>query len=122
MAFYEEMAATALVMITEYGQPVTLRDVAPGGYDPETSTTLPPQTSEQVVQGILVEYTGREFEASSLILTGDKKLKIAAKGLAWIPALGSVAIIQGQEWKIVPPVKEINPAGTPIMYELQVRR
>lgn len=120
--FYDKMAKMALGMITEFGQPVTLRNITPGNYDPETSSTLPSQVTEQVAQGVLVEFTGREFEASSLIQTGDKKLKIAAQGLAWLPSLGSKAVIQGVEWLIIPPVKEINPAGTPILYELQVRR
>ena len=47
---------------------------------------------------------------------------IPAQGLAWVPGLGSKVVIQGFEWAIVPPIKEINPAGTPILYELQVRR
>lgn len=120
--FYDEMATMALQMITEYGQPVTLRNLQRGEYNPDASAPAPPVAVEQDVQGLLLEYTGREFEASSLILTGDKKLKIPAQGLAWVPALGSKAVIQGVEWSIVPPVKEINPAGTPILYELQVRR
>lgn len=122
MAFYDEMAAMALQMITEYGQTVKLRNLQRGEYDPEASAPAPPAIVEQEVQGLLLEYSGREFEASSLILTGDKKLKIPAQGLAWVPALGSKAVIQGAEWSIVPPVKEINPAGTPILYELQVRK
>ena len=122
MAFYDDMASMALNMITEYGQPVTLRNLQRGEYDPDASAPAPQVAVEQDVQGLLMEYTGREFEASSLILTGDKKLKIPAKGLAWVPALGSKALIQGVEWSIVPPVKEVNPAGTPILYELQVRR
>ncbi len=120
--FYDEMAAMALQMITEYGQPVTLRNLQRGEYDPEASAPAPPIVVEQEAQGLLLEYTGREFEASSLILTGDKKLKIPAQGLAWVPGLGSKVLIQGVEWAIVPPIKEINPAGTPILYELQVRR
>lgn len=120
--FYDEMATMALQMITEYGQIVTLRNLRRGEYDTEASAPAPPSIVEQEVQGLLLEYTGREFEASSLILTGDKKLKIPAQGLAWVPGLGSKVVIQGVEWAIVPPIKEINPAGTPILYELQVRR
>ncbi|MDQ7987069.1 hypothetical protein QYS36_19185 [Pseudomonas sp. G34] len=122
MSFYHQMAAMALDMITEYGQLVTLRNLQQGEYDPEASAPAPPVAVEHDVQGLLLEYSGREFEASSLILTGDKKLKIPAQGLAWVPSLGSKAVIQGVEWTIVPPVKEVNPAGTPILYELQVRR
>ncbi|MGE7957015.1 hypothetical protein ACQKQA_10525 [Pseudomonas sp. NPDC089530] len=121
MAFYNEMAVMALEMITEFGQPVLVRDIKPGEYDPGTGTAGPDTVTEQAAQGILLDFTGLEFQANSLIKQGDKKLKIAAQGLAWVPDLLNKVIIQGQIWSIVPPLNEINPAGTPILYELQVR-
>ncbi|WP_085747304.1 hypothetical protein [Pseudomonas sp. R45(2017)] len=121
MAFYDEMAVMALEMITEFGQPVTIRATAVGEYDPETGSAPPDSTKEQTVQGILLDFTGQEFQNNSLIKQGDKKLKIAAQGLEWVPDLLNIVIIQGRTWSIVPPLKEVNPAGTPILYELQVR-
>ncbi|MNN73486.1 hypothetical protein D3C81_1896060 [compost metagenome] len=100
---------------------MTLRTVTPGGYDPETGETSPETITEQVGRGILADYTGLEFQANSLIKQGDKKLKLAAKGLASAPSLLSKVIADGNTWSIVPPLKEINPAGTPLLYELQVR-
>lgn len=119
--FYEEMAATALELITEFGQPVTLRDIVKGAYNPGDGSHTPDTVTERTAQGILADYTGREFQANSLIQQGDKKLKIAAAGLASPPSLQSKVVIQGKTWSIVPPLKEINPAGTPLLYELQVR-
>jgi hypothetical protein len=121
MAFYDEMAVMALEMITEFGQPVIIRAITAGEYDPETGTAGPGTVVEQTAQGILLEFTGQEFQNNSLIKQGDKKLKIAAQGLAWVPDLLNKVIVQGRTWSIVPPLKEINPAGTPILYELQVR-
>lgn len=121
MAFYDEMAVMALEMIREFGQPVTIRDIKPGEYDPDTDSAGPDTVIEQTAQGILLDFTGLEFQSNSLIKQGDKKLKIAAQGLEWAPDLLNKVIIQGRTWSIVPPLKEINPAGTPIMYELQVR-
>lgn len=121
MAFYDEMAAMALDMITEFGQPVTISKTEPGEYDPETGGETPGTTVEQVAEGILLDFTGQEFQNNSLIKQGDKKLKIAAQGLEWVPDLLNKVIVQGRTWSIVPPMKEINPAGTPILYELQVR-
>lgn len=121
MAFYDEMAVMALDMITEFGQPVTISKADPGEYDPETGGSSPGTTIEQTAQGILLDFTGQEFQSNSLIKQGDKKLKITAQGLAWVPDLLNKVIIQGRTWSIVPPLKEINPAGTPILYELQVR-
>lgn len=121
MAFYDEMAVMALEMITEFGQPVTISKTEPGVYDPEIGGEVPGVTVEQIAQGILLDFTGQEFQNNSLIRQGDKKLKIAAKGLAWVPDLLDKMVVQGRAWSIVPPLKEINPAGTPILYELQVR-
>ena len=121
MAFYDEMAVMALEMISEFGQPVTLIKTEPGEYDPETGGESPGETLEQIAQGILLDFTGQEFQSNSLIKQGDKKLKIAAQGLEWAPDLLNKIVVQGRAWSIIPPLKEINPAGTPILYELQVR-
>ena len=121
MAFYDEMAVMALEMITEFGQPVTIRSITVGDYDPDTGSAPPDTITEQTARGILLDFTGQEFQNNSLIKQGDKKLKIAAQGLAWVPDLLNKVIAQGRTWSIVPPLKEINPAGTPILYELQVR-
>lgn len=121
MLFYSEMAVTALEMITEFGQLVTITKTEPGEYDPDIGGEAPGATVEQVAQGILLDFTGQEFQNNSLIKQGDKKLKIAAKGMAWVPGLLDKVVAQGCTWSIVPPLKEINPAGTPILYELQVR-
>ncbi|MFJ2381578.1 hypothetical protein K1T36_11345 [Pseudomonas protegens] len=121
MGFYDEMAMMALEMITEFGQPVTIRDIKPGEYDPDTDSAGPDTIIEQTAQGILLDFTGLEFQNNSLIKQGDKKHKVAAQGLAWAPDLLNKVVIQDRTWSIIPPLKEINPAGTPILYELQVR-
>ncbi|WP_053128968.1 hypothetical protein [Pseudomonas sp. MIACH] len=121
MGFYDEMAVMALEMITEFGQPVTISKTELGEYDPETGGESPSATVEQTAQGILLDFTGQEFQNNSLIKQGDKKLKIAAQGLAWVPGLLDKVVAQDRTWSIVPPLKEVNPAGTPILYELQVR-
>jgi len=120
MAFYDEMAVMALEMITEFGQPVILQDAEEGEYDPATGENSPGVTIEQTAQGILLDFTGQEFQNNTLIIQGDKKLKIAASGLEWPPKLLIKAVIQGKPWTVIS-FKEINPAGTPILYELQVR-
>lgn len=115
------MAVMALDMITEFGQAVIIRATTVGEYDPDTGTAPADTISEQTAQGVLLDFTGQEFQSNSLIKQGDKKLKIAAQGLEWAPDLLNKIIVQGLTWSIVPPLKEINPAGTPILYELQVR-
>ncbi|MFK3971179.1 hypothetical protein ACI2KS_10680 [Pseudomonas sp. NPDC087358] len=118
---YDRAAAATLRLLAQFGQPVLLREVQKGAYDPSTGKTGPDTVTEQVAQGVLLDFTGLEFQANSLIRVGDKKLKIAASGLVSAPTLLSTVIVQGKSWSIVPPLKEVNPAGTPLLYELQVR-
>ena len=92
-----------------------------GEYDPDIGGEAPGATVDQIAQGLLLDFTGLEFQNNSLIRQGDKKLKIAAQGLAWVPGLLDKVVVQGRTWSIIPPLKEVNPAGTPILYELQVR-
>ncbi|MBS4090673.1 hypothetical protein [Pseudomonas rustica] len=119
--FYDRFAEVALRLIAQFGQPVAISKSEPGEYDPETGGESPGATIEQIAQGILLDFTGQEFQNNSLIKQGDKKLKIAAQGLAWVPSLLDKVSVQGRTWSIIPPLKEVNPAGTPILYELQVR-
>ncbi|HEX8591748.1 MAG TPA: hypothetical protein VF682_00470 [Pseudomonas sp.] len=121
MAFYDEMAVMAFQLITEFGQPVTIRDTVKGVYDPARGKTGLDTVTERTAQGILQDFTGQEFQTNTLIKVGDKKLKIAASGLSAPPTLLSKVIVQNKTWSIIPPLKEINPAGTPLLYELQVR-
>ncbi|WP_047301253.1 hypothetical protein [Pseudomonas fluorescens] len=117
--FYDRMAATALRLITQYGQPVTLRETTTPEYDPDNPGGGD-AVIEQTAQGILLDFTGLEFQNDTLIVRGDKKLKVAALGMAWAPKPLIAAEVQGKAWTVIN-VKEINPAGTPLLYELQVR-
>lgn len=123
--FYDRMASTALRLIEQFGQPITLRDEVPGGYDPETGIVADPVIAEQPGSGILQDYTlseraGVSNHPGTMIQQGDKKLIMAASGLT-MPTLTTTALVGGHAWTIVN-VKEINPAGTPLIYELQARR
>lgn len=117
--FYDRMAATALRLITQYGQPVTLRDIQPAEYDPDNPDG-DEVIIEQTAQGILLDFTGLEFQNDTLIVRGDKKLKVAALGMDWKPKPQIKADVQGKTWTVIN-FKEINLAGTPLLYELQVR-
>jgi hypothetical protein len=119
MSFYDGLAELALELINEFGQDVTLRDIQRSQYDPDDPEGAE-VIIEQIAQGILLDFTGFEFQADTLIVRGDKKLKIAAVGLDWKPKPMITAEIRGNIWTVIN-VKEVNPAGTPLIYELQVR-
>jgi len=134
MGFYNEMADMALEMIEEFGQPAVIRTTADDGYDPDTGSTTPGTATEQVASCIVSDFTGQEFQNNSLIKQGDKKIKVAAQGLGPAPQLSSKVIYEIDAPNIydyftkpystltVMNVKEVSPAGVPIIYEIQGRR
>lgn len=122
--FYEEMAGVALDLISEFGQTITLRDTVPGEYDPVSGAQTPDVEVDQAAQAILQDYAlqqaGMSYAEGTTIRQGDKKIMVAAQGLT-PPQLTTTVIAGGATWTIVN-IKEINPAGTPLVYELQGRR
>lgn len=125
MAFYDDMAAVALELITEFGSEQTLLDVTPGTYDPVTGETTGDTPISQPAQVILLDYTlqesGQQYADGTQIQQGDKKIIIAAQGLAWAPGPTTKVDVGGVIWQIVN-IKESNPAGTPLVYFCQGRK
>ena len=122
--FYDRMASTALRLIEQFGQPITLRDTVPGEYDPVSGAQTPDVEVDQPAQAILQDYalqqSGMSYAEVTVIKQGDKKNLVAAQGLT-PPQLTTTVIADGSIWTIVN-IKQINPAGTPLVYELQGRR
>ncbi|MFP5338326.1 MAG: hypothetical protein ACLGIW_07520 [Gammaproteobacteria bacterium] len=122
--FYDRMAATALRLIEQFGQEITMRDTVPGEYDPVTGGSTPETTVDQPAQAILQDYAlqqaGMSYAEGTVIRQGDKKILVAAQGLT-PPQLTTTVLADGVTWTIVN-IKEINPAGTPLVYEIQGRR
>lgn len=125
MAFYDDMAAVALELITEFGQSGTLDDVTPGTYDPLSGTTTGDTPITQPCELILLDYTAQEsgakFNEGSQVLAGDKKILIAASGLTWDPLMTTRITADGDVWQPVN-IKVSNPAGTPLVYEIHGRK
>lgn len=125
MAFYDDMATVALELISEFGQTAVLDDVTPGTYDPITGETTGDVAVTQPAQLILLDYTlqesGAKYAEGSQVLTGDKKILIAAKGLEWEPELTTTVTADGAFWRAVN-IKVSKPAGTPLVYEIHGRK
>jgi hypothetical protein len=126
--FYDRMAATALRLIERFGQTATLSDTPepdPDDYDPVTGKGAAIVPVTQPGQVILLDYTMQEAgiinAAGSLVQQGDKKIMLAAKGLAWPPTMTTTILADGLTWTIIN-IKTTNPAGTPLLYELHGRR
>lgn len=123
--FYDEMAAVALELIAEFGQQGQITEVVPASHDPVTGVVTPGGERAQTGQMILLEYTlnesGAKHAAGTQVLTGDKKILVAAKGLDWEPTMASKVIADGATWSLIN-IKVSRPAGVPLVYELHGRR
>jgi hypothetical protein len=119
MTFYSGLADTAARLLKQFGKPATLRVESGSVFDPGTQTNTPAYTNTAV--SLLVgNYKGRLSESGTLIQTDDKKLIVSVNG-ASEPGIGSL-VVDGATTYVVQSVKSLNPAGTPLLYELQGRK
>lgn len=123
MTFYSEMAAVAHELLLEFGKTVVLRRVTPGVYDPATGAASV-TTADQPAIGALFDYdprdSGKGFTPETLIQAGDKQCLLSPSGVT-APEPGDFIVDGSDTWTVLN-VKSVNPAGTPVLYELQLRR
>jgi hypothetical protein len=121
MSFYSELQVTAREMLTEFGQPVTVTRTEMGV--PDLGTGVVPQlTTEFAGIGILFNYIYRSFgdglEMPSTVTKSTKRLFMTVD--KEIHPKDSVQV-DGVVYQIVV-IKLLNPAGTKILYDLQIEQ
>lgn len=117
---YAEMAATAAELIEEFGMPMIVRRSSGGSsYDPIEGETIPGVGVDADVFGILLEIDSAYSDkvGGQNIQAGDQVV-LLRPGFA--PVNSDILIIEGLSWAIVN-VNKVSPAGTDLMYEVQVR-
>lgn len=114
--FYASMAATSARLIRDKGQVVTLSSPEGGAYSPATGLTQPAAASV-ATRGVALAYPARAVDGTT-ILQGDVRLLLSP---AVDPRAYKVATFDGVAHAIVA-VQPLSPAGTVLLYELQVRR
>lgn len=125
MTFYQEMQDVGAELIAEFGQPVTISRQTHGSYDPRNGYTqgvTKTQRGMAVFSDPNLVGSGQTYADGSLVEIGDKAITLSAKGLEFVPTTGdTITDVNGAVWKVVN-VKETNPAGTPVVYNLAARR
>lgn len=124
MSFYDDLAATVLDTLTEFGQAVTRRAVTIGSYDPATGSAAT-TTADTTRRGAILDLggsdtqpsSGGQFLRGSLIQVGDRRLLIDAEA-AINPQ--DRFIVGAVEYCIIS-VGVVAPAGTAVLYDLHVR-
>ena len=123
MSFYNEMASTAGALLEEFGAVVTLIRAMPISVDPVTG--LPSGSANKETKGVaaVFDYTSRDDgirnRDGTTIKAGDKKILLSVD-VDFVPEVGD-KVVSRETYTIVN-VKEVNPAGTAVLYTIQARR
>ena len=122
--FYEEMAAMADELLREFGKTLTLQQIAPGQYDPAAGAAVDTVTDFPAAVGALFDYellsAGATFIDARLLAVGDKQCFLSPLGVPE-PKAGFKVIDGADVWRVMN-VKKVAPAGTAVLYELQLRK
>jgi hypothetical protein len=103
-------------MLTKYGQAVTITRQTTGAYDPATGSAAIVETTQTGV-GALFDFETAEIDGT-LIQQNDKKLLLNA--IVTAPLLNDKFTVNTIIYTVVN-IKELNPAGTAVMFELALR-
>jgi hypothetical protein len=124
---YADDIKTALELIAEFGADCQLKVFTATTPDPAQpwETAAP---TEQVANPRMVflnfkgNNSGETYWNGTLVQQGDKKVLLAASGLAFPPNLNALLTrADGSVWKVVN-LHTLDPDGTPILYTMQVRK
>lgn len=115
MAFYDDMAATAKELITEFGFDVTLR-FNNGTHNPTTGAKTTSNT-DTVTKGVFTKI-GKTLRDDFTIMNGDRVCVLISDVE---PTKNTKLLIDSEAWQIVN-IKQIKPSTTTIVYFVQVRK
>ena len=120
---YSTIAATALRLLTKFGQPVTLRVNGVAAYDPTTMTMVPTVT-DYPRTGAPFDYrwmgSGEVLQNGTLAQAADKQLWLSVGTVA--PTVADHILLADSSIWSVTDVKAINPSGVAVIYECRIRQ
>lgn len=118
MNIYDDLQITAANLLSQFGQSLTITSKSAGAYNPATGTSIITGSTQSGI-GAVFDYGTKDIDGQ-LILQGDKKLILSQVGITSINVDDLVTI--GAKTYTVIMVKELNPAGTNVMYICQLRK
>jgi hypothetical protein len=117
---YDNIAAVADELLAEFGQSCSLGSVTDGAYDPATGEAAPAATAHAITAAVF-DYPQR-FIDGTLIRTGDKRVLASPVGLAVEPKPGdTLTDSAGKVYQVID-AKATAPAGTVVLWTIQVRK
>lgn len=117
MSFYNDLQATAAKLLISKGAACTLRKQTTGAYNPSFGSATITTTDYSIV-GVLLNYTFSQINSdSTLIEATDRKAIIQG---TVTPDTSDLFIFGGVTYRIVA-IKTVNPNGTALIHEMQIR-
>jgi hypothetical protein len=117
MSLYSDLATTAKELLAEFGQVITITRKAGNTYDPVTGITTAGTATDYLPKGILKQYKSHLIDGTRILAT-DRELVIDD---TVEPMMTDTIKIGGESWTPII-IGESNPAGTTLVYKIQVRR
>lgn len=125
MGEYDSAIALAKRLLKKKGQPVTLRSLTAAPAPDPSKPWYPGANAptDWTVDAVFLGYEQKYIDGEQVQM-GDQQVYMPAfdtSGAAILPEEEGLVIRGAETWKIVA-LKPLNPAGDPVMYELQVRQ
>jgi hypothetical protein len=117
MTLYSDLATTAKELLAEFGQVITISRKTGASQNPVTGITTAGTATDYLPKGILKQYKSHLIDGTRILAT-DRELVIDD---TVEPLMTDTITIGGESWTPVM-LGESNPAGTPLVYKIQVRR
>jgi hypothetical protein len=122
MSFYDDILPDILAILTEFGQPVSIQQLGPKTTN-AAGISVPSNPTPMNTVGVIFDFVyrqyGNEVERNTQIQSADKQL--FCYPTIYVPQVQDRVTTAGNTWAIVN-IKQINPAGTPLLYELWLKR
>lgn len=111
---------TVAPLLKAYGQPVTLRKVTTGTYDPITGLASTGVTVSYPGNVLVEDYSVRDIDGT-VIQQGDKKVLLSLTNTTVTPTTADNLSIGGVTYSIQN-VNSLEPGGVSVLYTIQARR
>jgi hypothetical protein len=115
--FYASLATTATNLLTSRGQTVSFSRDNVTSFNPVTGEETKGTAVTYSGQGAVFGYASTEIDGTD-IQRDDKRMILEAVSTA--PVIGDTATIDSVEHRVVD-VDQVSPAGTVVIYKLQLR-
>lgn len=89
-------------------------------YEPLLDRVDGPLTVNHEMKGAIFNVRGTRFRPDGSQLTANRKITVAADGLAIVPLAGDAIEVNGVPWGSIEQVETTGPDGLPITYDLFV--